>query len=129
MDRFLKWPLSGEVYFEVGNERATDPFLLTRRKGDGGASPRPDRRAQPRTSYDEKVVLWRRAERGVADRSSAWALNLSGGGIRIVLATTLAVGEHVGIGFEGRPTAVPGRVVWVSSRTDGCVAGIAFQRN
>ena len=113
----------------MGSKRATDPFLLLRRKGAPAGSSRPDRRAQPRTSYDEKIVLWRRGDAGVADRASAWALNLSGGGIRIVLSATLAVGEQVGIGFQGRPTAVPGRVVWVSSRTDGCVAGIAFQRN
>lgn len=95
----------------------------------GTSSQRRDRRARPRRRYDDKVVLWRKDEVGVAERSTAWALNISMDGIRIVLARKLSVGESVAIGLRGRPSTVAGRVVWVSRQLDGCVAGIAFGRN
>ncbi len=88
-----------------------------------------DRRARPRQRYDDKIVLWRREGTGVADRSTAWALNISAGGIRILHPRGLAVGERVGVGLRGRPATLPGRVVWVALRSDGCIAGIVFGWN
>jgi len=108
-------------------ERTTDPFLLTRMKR--VVASRADRRTEPRVAFDDKVVIWRRDGAGVALRSSAWALNLSSGGIRLVLPSPVSVGEQVGIGFRGQVSTLPGKVVWVSRQADGCVAGISFARN
>lgn len=107
-----------------GHSFSNPILLLTQRKGSRG-----ERRGQARIRFDDRVVLWRRGETGIAGCSSAWGLNLSGGGIRIIHSDSLDVGEQVGVTFDGERAAFPGRVVWVEAREDGCIAGIAFTRN
>lgn len=86
-----------------------------------------DRRRQRRIPFDDEIEIWQRGARGRADRYPAWGLNISSGGIRIILTRTLNEGERVGIQLRRDRHALPGRVAWVKPHRDGCVAGIAFQ--
>ncbi len=56
-----------------------------------------------------------------------WTLNLSRGGVRIVIEDPVAVGAEfsVYIGEEEDPRH-QGRVVWVQQEADGQIAGIQF---
>lgn len=99
-------------------------MLLTRRK----KTPPGDRRSDRRRSSDDPVVLWRGQSRRPAAPSEGWTINVCAGGMRVIVDTALRVGEPVGIalGNEHAQPRQPGRVVWVSPRTDGCIAGIAY---
>ena len=59
-----------------------------------------------------------------------WILNLSRGGVRLILEETVSVGQAlmVHIGDDGEPDAVrrPARVVWVMQEPDGVIAGLEF---
>jgi PilZ domain-containing protein len=64
------------------------------------------------------------------DELRGWALNVSRGGVRVILE------EHVPLGAEYDVTVVdasgtsgphPGRIVWVQDEPDGVVAGIEFR--
>lgn len=58
---------------------------------------------------------------------TAWALNISRGGLRAVFDE-----EHVDVGDElslligDNPTPRPGRIVWTQQEPDGTIAGIEF---
>jgi len=59
-----------------------------------------------------------------------WALNISRGGIRVILEdkVELAAEFEVTLTTEGEAgTPVTGRVVWVQEEPDGVVAGIEFR--
>jgi hypothetical protein len=59
-----------------------------------------------------------------------WALNVSRGGVRVILEEKVELGSEfevqVGEG-EGPATTQPGRIVWVQEEPDGVIAGIAFR--
>jgi hypothetical protein len=59
-----------------------------------------------------------------------WALNISRGGIRVILEDKVELGTEFEVtlttdGEEGMP--VVGRVVWVQEEPDGVVAGVEFR--
>jgi hypothetical protein len=59
-----------------------------------------------------------------------WALNISRGGLRVILEDKVDLGAEFEVtlttdGESGTP--VPGRVVWVQEEPDGVVAGIEFR--
>ena len=59
-----------------------------------------------------------------------WALNISRGGIRVILEDKVELGADFDVtlttdGTTGTP--VVGRVVWVQEEPDGVVAGIEFR--
>jgi hypothetical protein len=59
-----------------------------------------------------------------------WALNISRGGIRVILEDKVDPGAEfeVTLTTDGEPgTPVTGRVVWVQEEPDGVVAGIEFR--
>jgi hypothetical protein len=62
--------------------------------------------------------------------ASGWTLNLSRGGVRVVLEDTVALGGEytITIGPEGEDTALVhlARVVWLQDEADGQIAGIQF---
>jgi hypothetical protein len=64
---------------------------------------------------------------GAAD-VDGWALNVSRGGIRLILEETVELGQDVLIKFDALPEAPPrpGRVVWVQEEPDGVVVGVKF---
>lgn len=94
--------------------------LLTRKK-----RTRNDRRAYPRRPSDERVLMWK-GFAGVSDEPlRGWTLNISVGGVRLIINGELSVDDTVDVAVESA-TCRQGRVVWVSPLIDGCVAGIRF---
>lgn len=75
----------------------------------------------PRQQTSERVSL-RRPGRDL----TGWALNLSRGGVRLVLEEPVRVGEvfDIVVGDAGEPRA--GRVVWVREEADGQIVGLQF---
>jgi hypothetical protein len=62
-----------------------------------------------------------------------WALNISRGGVRVILEEKIEPGTHFEVSLVGRPsgTDLPspqvGRVVWIQEEPDGVVAGLEFR--
>jgi hypothetical protein len=59
-----------------------------------------------------------------------WALNVSRGGIRVILEEKVELGSEYEVTMstgEDPATPVTGRVVWVQEEPDGVVAGIEFK--
>jgi DNA-directed RNA polymerase subunit E'/Rpb7 len=59
-----------------------------------------------------------------------WALNVSRGGVRVILEEKVELGAEFEVMMstgEDATTAVIGRVVWVQEEPDGVVAGIEFK--
>ncbi len=62
----------------------------------------------------------------------AWVLNVSRGGMRLLLDAPLVAGDrfeaHVPLGdeLEGEPMRRPVRVVWSDRQADGTIAGVEF---
>ena len=59
-----------------------------------------------------------------------WALNISRGGIRVILEEKVDLGTEFEVTMnlgEEPTTPVTGRVVWVQEEPDGVVAGIEFR--
>jgi hypothetical protein len=57
-----------------------------------------------------------------------WTLNVSRGGIRLILEDAVELGVDVEIQFDALPDAPrrKGRVVWVQEELDGVVVGVKF---
>jgi len=56
-----------------------------------------------------------------------WALNVSRGGVRVILEEKIAVGEEYEIDVgTGDGPARRGRVVWVQEEPDGVIVGVEF---
>ena len=83
------------------------------------------RRAGARRELAQRIVV----RRG-GDEFEAWTLNVSRGGIRLILEDPLdpddAVDVHIGAEAGAEAGKRPGRVVWVQKEQDGVVVGIAF---
>jgi hypothetical protein len=62
-----------------------------------------------------------------------WALNVSRGGVRVILEEKIEPGTHFEVSLIGQtagedpPTPQVGRVVWIQEEPDGVVAGIEFR--
>jgi hypothetical protein len=62
-----------------------------------------------------------------------WALNVSRGGVRVILEEKVEPGAEFEVRLTGTVSAEPppaphtGRVVWVQEEPDGVVAGIEFR--
>ena len=89
------------------------------------------RRCGARLEVSARVSL-----RGAAGQVlEGWALNVSRGGVRVILEEKVEPGAHfevtlTGTGALDSPTpAAPqtGRVIWVQEEPDGVVAGIEFR--
>ncbi len=62
----------------------------------------------------------------VADREiDGWALNVSRGGIRVILDEALEPGARVRLAVGDQPFR-DGRVVWVQAEPDGAIVGFEF---
>jgi hypothetical protein len=65
-------------------------------------------------------------------RLEAWVLNVSRGGMRLLLETPLEAGDEfeaqvpAGDELEGEPIKRPVRVVWADRQADGTFAGVEF---
>lgn len=59
-----------------------------------------------------------------------WALNISRGGIRVILEERVELGEEYQLTVgseEDSPLTRPARVVWVQEEPDGFIVGLEFQ--
>lgn len=90
----------------------------------GGSSRPPQRRGTggARHGASERVVLI-----GGGREIQGWALNVSRGGVRVVLEDPVAVGGdyEFRMGEEGVAFR-PARVVWLHQEADGEIAGLQF---
>lgn len=83
---------------------------MTQRRSLGGA----------RREATERVVL-----RGCGVDEEAWTLNVSRGGLRVVVEGALFVGSQYSVAFpDGRERPV--KVVWLREEADGQIAGLQF---
>jgi hypothetical protein len=82
------------------------------------------RRGGARRGVTERVIL-RRGEASF----EGWALNVSRGGVRLILEEQVSLGDEfeVTIGdLESSPLVRRARVVWIQEEHDGLVVGLEF---
>jgi hypothetical protein len=80
------------------------------------------RRGGARHEVSARVIL-KRAD-GVS--MDGWALNVSRGGVRVILEDKVDLGAELEVTIGDETTSHKGRVVWVQDEPDGVVAGIEF---
>lgn len=103
------------------NRRSLTPSTGT----PAGADVHATRRGGARHDVTARVTL--KAKTGPV--LEGWALNISRGGIRVILEDKVELGAdfEVVLMADGQAgTPVEGRVVWVQEEPDGVVAGIEF---
>jgi len=81
------------------------------RRGSGGA----------RRETADRVVL-----RRVGEQLNGWALNLSRGGVRLILEDPVELGGAYAVCVGGDEIGRQGRVVWVQEEQDGMIVGVEF---
>ncbi len=83
------------------------------------------RRGGARRELSDRVVL---ETAGHVERRTliGWALNVSRGGVRIVLEDTVTLGEAFAVAVGDDPTVRSGRIVWLQEEPDGFVCGIEY---
>lgn len=79
------------------------------------------RRGGARREVTERVVL-RRGE----TRYEGWALNVSRGGVRLILEDAIELGETFEVTLGDDPFERTGKVVWLQEEPDGVVCGLAY---
>lgn len=91
------------------------PGLHATRRAAGGA----------RRELTNRVIL-----RASGSELIGWALNISRGGIRVILEDRVELGQEfdVTVGDDVRPVSPTrrGRIVWVQEEHDGMVVGVSF---
>ena len=90
------------------------------------------RRGGARLTVSDRVTF-----RGLGDAAGqlreGWALNVSRGGLRVILEESVELGAEFDVTMTGSALGdddgVPrvGRIVWVQEEPDGVVAGIEFR--
>jgi hypothetical protein len=80
------------------------------------------RRSYPRIETGARVVILRGTQ-----ELEGWALNLSAGGVRVMVEAQVELGElvHVRIGDAAPPSLC--RVVWLQEEPDGMILGLAYE--
>ena len=81
-------------------------------------------RREIRREVSERVTL-----KGRDTTLEGWSLNVSRGGVRVIVERELSLGDlfDVTVGVaDASPLARQGRVVWFQEESDGFIAGIAF---
>jgi hypothetical protein len=86
------------------------PDLHATRRQSGGA----------RREASDRVVL-----RSGAQECEGWTLNVSRGGVRVILEEAVELGEEYDISI-GEESPRRGRIVWVQDEADGQIAGVQF---
>jgi hypothetical protein len=83
-----------------------------------------EKRREIRREVSERVEL-----KGSAGAFEGWTLNVSRGGVRVIVERELELGDvfEVTVGLaQSSPLVRQGRVVWFQEEADGFIAGIAF---
>lgn len=84
------------------------------------------RRGGARHELTSRVVL----KSAAGEMLEGWALNVSRGGVRVILEEKVALGSEFEVTLPGAnepPTPYVGRIVWVQEEPDGVVCGIEFR--
>lgn len=81
------------------------------------------RRGGARREVSDRVKL--RADERTLE---GWALNVSRGGVRVIVEDPVALGEvfEITLGSGDDTLVRSGRVVWIQEEPDGMVCGLAF---
>jgi hypothetical protein len=81
-------------------------------------------RREIRREVSERVTL-----AGETGSYEGWTLNVSRGGVRLIVEREVALGDEFDVSV-GAPDASPlarrGRVVWLQEEADGFIVGVAF---
>jgi PilZ domain len=91
------------------------------------------RRGGARLEVSSRVTLRPLASSAPPKVLEGWALNVSRGGVRVILEEKIEPGTHFEVTLIGRqsgtdlPSPQVGCVVWVQEEPDGVVAGIEFR--
>lgn len=80
------------------------------------------RRGGTRREATERVTL--RCEDGTI--LEGWALNVSRGGLRVILEEKVLLAQKFGVTIGADDTIVASRVVWVQEEPDGVIVGLEF---
>jgi len=109
----------------VKNRRSLTPSDAPGDSGDVHAT----RRGGARHEVSARVTL--KAPSGV--ELEGWALNVSRGGVRVILEKNVELGAQFevtmsGVGNDDESPRV-GRIVWVQEEPDGVVVGIEFRES
>ena len=86
------------------------------------------RRGGARHEVSARVML-KPVAGGKGATHEGWALNVSRGGVRVILEDKVELGAEfeVTIGNEASQQPYVGRIVWVQEEPDGVIAGIEFR--
>jgi hypothetical protein len=124
---FLNGLLSSPAEPPVKNRRSLTPMAE-----DQGAGLHATRRGGARREVSARVTLVSRSE-GSERTLEGWALNVSRGGVRVILEEKVELGAEFevsmvdGPALAEAPTVHVGRIVWVQEEPDGVVAGVEFR--
>jgi hypothetical protein len=85
------------------------------------------RRGGARHEVSARVMM--KPVRGGGATLEGWALNVSRGGVRVILEDKVELGSdfEVTIGNEQSSQPYLGRIVWVQEEPDGVIAGVEFR--
>jgi hypothetical protein len=84
-------------------------------------------RREVRREVSERVTL-----AGDTGGYEGWTLNVSRGGVRLIVETEVALGDEFDVivgALDASPLTRRGRVVWLQEETDGFIVGVAFINN
>jgi hypothetical protein len=114
----------------VKNRRSLTPSPI-----DPGGGVQATRRGGARREVSARVTLTPRSPTASSAALSleGWALNVSHGGVRVILEDKVELGAQFDVTIvqgasaaEDRPSPRSGRIVWLQEEPDGVVAGIEF---
>jgi hypothetical protein len=57
---------------------------------------------------------------------TGWALNISRGGLRVILEENVELGAEFAIAIGDEPPKKRGRIVWIQEEPDGAIVGVEF---
>ena len=109
----------------MSNEALKKRRSLTPPIGTPAVGGSPSRRATTRREVSERVCAKLDGGRVL----EGWALNVSRGGLRVILEGDVELGEEVEItvgDMAEAPLTRRGRVVWLQEERDGAIVGIEF---
>lgn len=87
------------------------PDLHGQRRGTGGA----------RREASDRIVF-----RSEGVETNGWTLNVSRGGIRVIVEENIELGREYELLIGDAPSPRRGRVVWVQDEADGQIAGVQY---
>lgn len=103
---------SAMVASNVSDPTDADSGTHQARRSSGGA----------RREASERVLLRRGTE-----EITGWTLNVSRGGVRVIVEDPLAEGDELEVQVGDEAEAVhPARVVWIKEQADGQIVGVQF---